>query len=572
MTATATAAATLTSRQAWREYLRLYRGRWPAIAMSVVVSVIPSVLLALAAMLVRRVFDVALVGKDETQLVVLVCAIVALQLAAQALLLVGRSVVLHVTKGAVAELRHALMDTLLVTSRQYLDSRKTSDLHSLIVDDSERVDVMSNAGIATLLPALASTLALTALLFSISVKLTAILLLFVPIAFLVTRTIEEKTRQSVRMFHDSYRRFSGGTATVVRLLDLTRIQAAEEAERSGSVARIAELRGSSTRMAWLQTAMAVVHQSVLASGVAVALLAGGVMVIGGHITLGQLMSFLVATALLRSQLVPAGPGLAQIIGGEESLVRLYGFLHLAPPESYRGTEAIEFDGEVILDEVTFGYDLAPAVLERVSLRIESGRVAALIGENGAGKSTILRLILGFYAPRSGRITADGHSYEDLDIRALRRSMGVVMQEPLILDATVRQNIVYGFDDVEDEEIGRAILLAGAADMIARLPDGLETHVGENGSFLSGGQRQRIAIARALLRKPRLLVLDEPTRHLDPESVDHLLRTLRCADWPHATLVVSHDEEIANLADVVYLVGGHGVSAARRGGLARSSPA
>jgi ABC-type multidrug transport system fused ATPase/permease subunit len=572
MTVTANAAAALTSRQAWRAYLRLYRGRWPAIAMSVAASVIPSALLAAAAMLVRRVFDVAIAAKDQSQLVLLVCGVVALQLGAQAFLLVARAIVLNVTKSAVAELRHALMDTLLATSRGYLDSRKTSDLHSLIVDDSERVDIMSNAGIATLLPALASTLALTALLLSISVKLTAILVLFVPIAFLVTRTIQKKTRQSVRTFHDSYRRFSGGTATVVRLLDLTRIQAAEEVERSGSAARIAELRSSSARMAWLQTAMAVVHQSVLASGVALALLAGGVMVIQGHLTLGQLMSFLVATALLRSQLVPAGPGVAQIIGGEESLMRLYGFLRLAPPESYQGTAAIDFDGEVALDDVTFGYDLAPAVVEHVSLRIESGSVAALIGENGAGKSTILRLILGFYAPRSGKITANGHPYDDLDIRDLRRSMGVVMQEPLILDASVRQNIVYGFDDVDEDDIRSAIRLAGAGEMIARLPDGLETHVGENGSFLSGGQRQRIAIARALLRKPRLLVLDEPTRHLDPESVDHLLRTLRGAEWPHATLVVSHDEEIAELADVVYLVGGRGVTAARRDGLTRSTTA
>lgn len=562
----------LPAMQAWREYLRLYRGSWPTIILSVIVSVIPSLLLAAAAMLVRRVFDVAIVNRDEKQLVLLVCGIVGLQLTSHALLLVSRSLVLRVTKRVVAELRRRLMDTLLVTSRTWLDRRNSSEIHSLIVDDSERVDGMSNSVIATLLPALASTITLTALLLSISPKLTVILVLFAPVAFYATRTMRVKTRQSMSRFRDSYRRFSGGTATAVRMLELTRIQVAEDVERTGSSARIADLRSTSARMAWLQTAMTVVNQAVLAAAVAVALLAGGLMVINGHITLGELMSFLVATALLRNQVIPAASGGTNLISGEESLVNLFGFLHLAPPESYRGTRSIDFDGQLDLEKVTFSYDLGRVILEDVSLHIDSGSVVALVGANGAGKSTILRLILGFYAPQTGRVTASGQPYDDLDIRALRRSMGVVMQDSLILDDTVRHNIVYGFDEVEEEEIERAVRLACADEMIARLPEGIETRVGENGILLSGGQRQRIAIARALLRKPRLLVLDEPTRHLDRESVEALLRMLRSAEWPHATLVVSHDDEVADEADVVYLVANRSVTTLRdrfRAGAVRS---
>jgi ABC-type multidrug transport system fused ATPase/permease subunit len=159
--------------------------------------------------------------------------------------------------------------------------------------------------------------------------------------------------------------------------------------------------------------------------------------------------------------------------------------------------------------------------------------------------------------------ASGHPYGELDIRELRRSMGVVMQDSLILDATVRENIVYGLEGASEAEIENATRLACADQMIARLPVGLETPVGENGVLLSGGQRQRIAIARALLRRPRLLVLDEPTRHLDAASVEGLLKMLRSAEWPHATLVVSHDPEVAAEADVVYRVAEKGAVQADR---------
>ena len=551
-------------RRAWREYLGLYRGRWTVVTLAVTASIAPSALLAGAALLVRRVFDVALPERDAGQLVSLVLAIVSMQLSGQALLLIARAVVLRVTKRVIADLREKLMETMLIASRSFLDNRKSSELHTLIVDDSERVDSMSNACITTLLPAAAATATLTAVILAISAKLTAVLVLFLPVAFFATRTVLRRTKRSVVQFHESYRDFSGSTATVVRLLDLIRMQGAEEIERSGSAARIDQLRTASARMAWLQTAMMIVHQAVLAMAVAMALLVGGLMVIAGQITLGELMSFLVATALLRNQLVPAGPGVSTVVAGEESLVRLFGFLTLAPPESYRGTRKIEFDGEVALEAVSFGYDERRPVLEQVSLRIRSGSTVALTGRNGAGKSTVLRLILGFYSPQRGRLTADGVPYGDLDIRSLRRAIGVVMQDALILDGTVRQNIVYGVDGVGEEDVREAVRLACAEAMMERLPEGLDTPVGENGILLSGGQKQRIAIARALLKKPRLLVLDEPTRHLDREAVEGLLQVLRSAEWPHATLVVSHDEEVAAEADVVVRVANRTLEVVRDG--------
>ena len=550
-------------REAWREYLGLYRGSGGRIALSVLISIAPSYLLATAALLVRRVFDGALPQRDTRLFVTLVLTIVALQLLSHALLLFARWMVLDVTKGAVAVLRERLVDTMLGASRHHFDQASTAALHGVLVEDSERVDSMSNAVIIRLLPAIAGSVTLGVVLLSTSPRLFLVVLVVMPVALIASRVLRRKARQSTRHFHDAHRGFSVGVSSLLRLVDLTRTQTAEELEREASAARIQSLRTTSGRMSELQNAWIVVNQIALFLISAVVLLVGGFSIIGGELTLGELMSFLAATVLLRNQLAPAtGVGQA-VINGEEALERVYGLLRLVPPEPYHGTTRFgrnasspAFAGGLAVEKVTFGYDPARPVLEDVSLRIGEGDVVALVGGNGAGKSTILRLILGLYAPQSGRILADGLAYDTLDVRHLRRSIGVVLQEPLILDATIRENLTYGADEVSDEALDEAMRLASAQEMIDEMPDGLDTRVGEGGQLLSGGQRQRIAVARALARRPGLLVLDEPTRHLDRPAVDALVRNLRGASWRHSTLLVSHDESVVAVADAVYVLRDH----------------
>src|SRR5262249_7002345 len=151
------------------------------------------------------------------------------------------------------------------------------------------------------------------------------------------------------------------------------------------------------------------------------------------------------------------------------------------------------------------------------LDVQPRTSVAIVGLNGAGKTTMGLLVTGFYRPVSGRLLADGIPYEQLDVASLRRQMGIVFQHSLIFPDTITANITYGYPDATPEQIERAAQLAGVHQFVANLPDGYQTYVGDDGLLLSGGQRQRIAIARALLHQPRLLVLDEPTQHLDAPS-------------------------------------------------------
>jgi ABC-type bacteriocin/lantibiotic exporter with double-glycine peptidase domain len=176
---------------------------------------------------------------------------------------------------------------------------------------------------------------------------------------------------------------------------------------------------------------------------------------------------------------------------------------------------------------------------------------ALVGPNGAGKSTIVSLLLGLYRPDAGRLLADGRPYDELDLDDVRRGIGVVLQDPLIFHGTIRENIAFGLPDAGDARVEEAAEWATAAAFVRRLPAGYETDVGAEGVRLSAGQRQRIAIARALLARPALVVLDEPATYLDAVATAALVANLAALPWRPALLVIGHDELLLPAVDRVY---------------------
>ena len=279
-------------------------------------------------------------------------------------------------------------------------------------------------------------------------------------------------------------------------------------------------------------------------------MAGGVAVAHGSMTIGALLSFFVTLRMLSqygTQVVQIAP---IIVLGHQALLALYQLLSTESVEPYTGSAAIDCQGEIRLEAVSFRYG-RPAVLNGVDLIVRPGRTLALVGANGCGKSTILHLILGFYRPNDGALYCDGRPYDEIDLSCVRRSIGFVAQNPAFINGSIRENISYGMPEASLEQIRQAATLALADEFIAKLPEGYETLVGDDGVRLSGGQRQRIAIARALLREPKVLVLDEPTNHLDIHAVTRLMENLRKLESRLALLLVSHDRDVVRYADDVY---------------------
>jgi ABC-type bacteriocin/lantibiotic exporter with double-glycine peptidase domain len=204
---------------------------------------------------------------------------------------------------------------------------------------------------------------------------------------------------------------------------------------------------------------------------------------------------------------------------------------------------------IVLRDVSKFYGEVLGV-NRVSLELHPG-ITALVGPNGSGKSTIVNLILGFYRPDGGSIVADGVPYTELDLRELRRAIGVVTQDALLVPGTIRDNLTYGIPDAPFEAVMEASRLAGVDGFVSRLEKGYDTPVGEDGNLLSGGQRQRLALARALIGKPRVLILDEPMNHLDERDSAEFLRRFTGAPDRPAILLISHREDAVLVTRRVY---------------------
>ena len=294
---------------------------------------------------------------------------------------------------------------------------------------------------------------------------------------------------------------------------------------------------------------------------------GAHLLIEGSLTAGGLVAFIAYMELLSTPIGHIGKHYRHFLQTRAVFERLAEFLGgLAPLRAAGGkpapaaAPAIAFDG-VVFDHAA-GRDEKPRrILDGLSLTIRPGETVALLGRNGSGKTTAMDLLLGFHAPQAGRVLIDGGDLAAIDPAAWRECVGTMSQEVVLFHASVRDNIAYGRPDATADEIRAAAAAAGLDALLARLPDGLETIVGDRGSKLSGGERQRIALARLFLKAPRVLILDEPAAHLDGEALRDLADRLAALAQGRTTILIEHRPELlAALADRAILLDGGRVAA------------
>lgn len=440
------------------------------------------------------------------------------------------------------DLRSALCTRMQQLSIGYHSRVSAGVLQAKVIRDVETVEQMVQQTAETGLGALT---VLTGGMVVIAVRtpeFVPVFLCVVPVAALLVTRLRTRLRSHNEHFRLEVEQLSSRVTEMTRLIPVTRAHGLEgkalrrmdgtlrQVLRSGL--RLDLLNGRFASLAW-----------VFLNVVGVLLLTGAALVsyygywgvtAGDVVMLSAFLTTLTNSTTTLASLAPV------ITRGLES-VRSVGEVLQAPElEDNEGrTEVASVRGAVTFEGVGHAYDGGRAAVRDFTLAVSPGETIALVGASGAGKSTVLNLVIGFIRPTSGRLLLDGADMNTLDLRTYRRFVSVVPQESILFDGTVRENVAYGMDDAGDAAVRRALRDANALEFVDRLPQGLDTVVGEHGARLSGGQRQRLAIARALIRDPRVLILDEATSALDTRSEALVQEALGRLLRGRTTFVVAH---------------------------------
>jgi ATP-binding cassette, subfamily B, bacterial len=359
-----------------------------------------------------------------------------------------------------------------------------------------------------------------------------------------TRTLRERSSDLGSFLIESF--------LAMRLIVATGNEHREAEEFRRRNGRFLESLLSMQMVAFLASAL---PGAVLTASTAIVFLYGGKLVIENHLTIGGLVAFMAYHLRLLGPVQVMLGTYTNLLTGGVALGRVFEILDV-PIEVRDSVSAVacgNLRGQINFDRVRFRFSEGVPVVEDVTCQIPAGRICAIVGASGAGKSTLADLLLRFYDPDSGAISIDGRDLRNLRLRDLRRQIALVEQTPFLFHATIRENIAYGNPAATLDEIRHCARSAAIDDFIQTLPSGYDTIIGERGCTLSAGERQRIALARALLRNPAILIMDEPTAALDPRSEATVARALAQARYSRTVILITHRMSIVEIADQVFVL-------------------
>lgn len=454
-----------------------------------------------------------------------------------------------------AGLRGAMIRKLQQLSISFHKEMQSGRIQSKVMRDVEAVEAFSSQIFGTVLDILLSMSVTIGVVVSKNITVFFIFLVTIPVAVLTMLPFKNTMRKHNRIFRKEMENTSSRVMDMVQLVPITRAHALEDDEIHKMTDQVTSVAKSGYKLDVIQSLFGSTTWVIFHLFQIICLVCSVILATRGDIEVGDISLYQTYFAALVAK-VSGIVGLLPIITkGTESIYSIGEILSSFDVEDYKGkTKLKKVVGKFEFKDISFHYaDDNRTILDRLNLTVNPGETIALVGESGSGKTTIVNMAIGFFSPNEGQLLIDGVNASEIDMHSYRQHLAVVPQNTILFSGSIKDNITYGKTDVSEKELRAAIKAANLESVIEKLPNGLDTNIGEHGDKLSGGQRQRISIARAIIRNPAVIIFDEATSALDSVSEREIQEAINNLTKKKTTFIVAHRLSTIKNADKIAVI-------------------
>ncbi|MDM5282141.1 ABC transporter ATP-binding protein [Peribacillus frigoritolerans] len=526
-------------QKGWRQFIRLVQQTKPSklmIGIALALSLGTTGVALLVPLFTKNLInDFSVSSLNAERITLLVLAIIVQALAS------GFSIYLlnRIGQSVVAGIRDQLWKKLLVLPVSYFDDHPSGETVSRMTNDTTVVKGLISEHLSNFVTGIISIVGSMIVLFVLDWKMTLLMFTAIPLSVLILMPLGKKMHKISKGMQDETASFTAVLQQVLTEIRLVKASNAEALEYQNGQKGIQKLFQFGLKEAKIQALIAPLMSFVMMALLVLILGYGGMRVSSGALTAGALVAFIMYLFQIIMPMAQLASFFTQFQKATGATERIISILDSVEEEDAK-QPVQNMSQSISVDHLNYSYNNGEQVLKDISFNVEAGKVTAIVGPSGSGKTTLFSLFERFYKPQEGSISIGGTSINDFTLLSWRCQIGYVSQESPIVSGTIRDNICYGIDrDITDEELNQVAKMAYADQFISELPNGYDTEVGERGMKLSGGQRQRIAIARAFLRNPKILMLDEATSSLDSKSEKVVQQALNHLMKGRTTIVIAH---------------------------------
>ncbi|KRF58821.1 multidrug ABC transporter permease [Bacillus sp. Soil745] len=526
-------------QKGWRQFIRLVQQTKPSklmIGIALALSLGTTGVALLVPLFTKNLInDFSVSSLNAERITLLVVAIIVQALAS------GFSIYLlnRIGQSVVAGIRDQLWEKLLVLPVSYFDDHPSGETVSRMTNDTTVVKGLISEHLSNFVTGIISIVGSMIVLFVLDWKMTLLMFTAIPLSVLILMPLGKKMHKISKGMQDETASFTAVLQQVLTEIRLVKASNAEALEYQNGQKGIQKLFQFGLKEAKIQALIAPLMSFVMMALLVLILGYGGMRVSSGALTAGALVAFIMYLFQIIMPMAQLASFFTQFQKATGATERIISILDSVEEEDAK-QPVQNMSQSISVDHLNYSYNNGEQVLKDISFNVEAGKVTAIVGPSGSGKTTLFSLFERFYKPQEGSISIGGTAINDFTLLSWRSQIGYVSQESPIVSGTIRDNICYGINrDITDDELNQVAKMAYADQFISELPNGYDTEVGERGMKLSGGQRQRIAIARAFLRNPKILMLDEATSSLDSKSEKVVHQALNHLMKGRTTIVIAH---------------------------------